>query len=177
MITSSAFTRRAALTALLLAAAGPALASSKKKEEKKGEKKGEGEGEGPPPEPIIKMLPFAAPIVENGRLVNYVFLNLSLKMAEGVPVTVMEGQEPILRDAIVRAAHRTPFNKADSYNAVDEPRLKAVVLREAAVLIGKGKIASVEITKQIARKQLPPPLPVKPGAPARVSAPTSSIIP
>lgn len=175
MITSSAFTRRAALVAVLLAAAGPALANSKKKEEKKGEKKGEGEG--PPPDPIVKMLPFAAPIVENGRLVNYVFLNLSLKMAEGVPVTVMEGQEPILRDAIVRAAHRTPFNKADSYNEVDEPRLKAVVLREAAVLIGKGKIASVEITKQIARKQLPPPVRAQPGQPARVSASTSAIIP
>lgn len=175
MTASSAFTRRAALAALMLAMASPALASSKKKEDKKEEKKGEGEG--PPPEPIIKMLPFAAPIVEDGRLVNYVFLNLSLKMAEGVPVTIMAGQEPVLRDAIVRAAHRTPFNKSDSYNEVDAPRLKAIVLREAAVLVGKGKVASVEITKQIARKQLPPPRPVQPGAPPRVMAPASNIIP
>jgi flagellar basal body-associated protein FliL len=156
MTSSSVLSRRTALAALLMAVASPALASSKKKEEKKGE------GEAPAPDPVIKMLPFAAPIVENGKLVNYIFLNLSLKMAEGVPVTVMEGQEPILRDAIIRAAHKTPFNKVDSYNEVDAVKLKAIVLREAATLVGKGKVASVEITKQIARKQLPPPLRTKP---------------
>ena len=162
MTASYVFTRRTALAALLMAVASPALASAKKKEEKKGE------GEAPAPDPIVKMQPFAAPIVENGKLVNYIFLNLSLKMAEGVPVTVMEGQEPILRDAVIRAAYRTPFNKADSYNEVDAVKLKALVLREAVTLVGKGKVASIEITKQIARKQLPPPRPAKPatGAPS-----------
>jgi hypothetical protein len=159
MTASSALTRRAALAAVLLAVAGPAFASSAKKKEGK-----EGGGEGPPPEAIVKMQPFAAPIVENGKLINYIFLNLSLKMAEGVPITVMEGQEPILRDAVVRAAYKTPFNKADSYNEVDAARLKAVVLSQAVALVGKGKVASVEITKQIARKQLPPPTRAKPVA-------------
>jgi hypothetical protein len=157
MTAPSVFTRRTALAVLLMAVASPALANSKKEEKK-------GEGEAPAPDPIVKMLPFAAPIVEDGKLVNYIFLNLSLKMAEGVPVTVMEGQEPILRDAVIRAAYRTPFNKAGSYNEVDAIRLKSVVLGEASRLIGKGKIASVEITKQIARKQLPPPMRVKPVA-------------
>jgi flagellar basal body-associated protein FliL len=156
MTASSVFSRRTALAALLMAVASPALASSKKKEEKKGE------GEAPAPEPVIKMQPFAAPIVEDGKLVNYIFLNLSLKLAEGVPVTVLAGQEPSLRDAIVRAAYRTPFNKADTYNEIDEVKLRAAVLREAATVVGKGKISSVEITKQIARKQLPPPRPAKP---------------
>lgn len=154
MTAPSAFTRRATLAALLVAVASPAFASSAKKDGKKGEGK---EGEGSAPDPVVKMLPFAAPIVENGKLINYVFLNLSLKMAAGVPVTEMEGQEPILRDAIVRAAHRTPFNKSDSYNEVDAAKLSTVVLSQVASQIGKGKVASVEITKQIARKQLPPP--------------------
>lgn len=166
MTASSAFTRRTALAVLLMAVASPALANSKKEEKK-------GEGEAPAPDPIVKMLPFAAPIVENGKLVNYIFLNLSLKMAGGVPVTVMEGQEPILRDAVIRAAYRAPFNKSGSYNEVDEVRLKSVVLGEAARLIGKGKIASVEITKQIARKQLPPPVRNKPTAPVTTTPPSS----
>lgn len=152
MIDHAALTRRAALAAVLLMAAGPALASSPKKKEGK-----EGEGEKAPEEPIVKIQPFAVPIVENGRLINYVFVTLSLKMAPEVPVTVMEGQEPILRDAIVRAAHKTGFMKADSYNEVDAAKLKAAVLREAASLVGKGKVASAEIVKQIPRKQLPPP--------------------
>ena len=170
MTASSVLTRRTALAALLMAVASPALANSKKKEEKKGE----GEGEGPPPEAIVKMQSFAAPIVENGKLVNYIFLNLSLKMAEGVPVTIMEGQEPILRDAIVRAAHKTPFNKADSYNEVDAAKLKAVVLSQIATQIGKGKVASVEITKQIARKQLPSPMRARPATTTASAPPPSS---
>lgn len=166
MTASSAFTRRTALAVLLMAVASPALANSKKEAKK-------GEGEAPAPDPIVKMLPFAAPIVENGKLVNYIFLNLSLKLAEGVPVTVMEGQEPVLRDAVIRAAYRAPFNKSGSYNEVDEARLKTVVLSEASRLIGKGKIASVEITKQIARKQLPPPVRNKPAAPVSAPPPSS----
>jgi hypothetical protein len=164
---SAVFTRRTALAALLMAVASPALANSKKEEKK-------GEGEAPAPDPIVKMQPFAAPIVEDGKLVNYIFLNLSLKMAEGVPVTVMEGQEPSLRDAVIRAAYRTPFNKADTYNEIDEVKLKSTVLGEASRLIGNGKIASVEITKQIARKQLPPPVRNKPDGPGLGAASPSS---
>lgn len=165
MTASSALTRRAALAAVLLAAAGPAFASSAKKKE------GKAEGEGSAPDPIVKMQPFAAPIIENGKLINYIFLNLSLKLAEGVPVTVMEGQEPILRDAVIRAAYKTPFNKADSYNEVDAVRLKAFVLSQTTTLLGKGKVASVEITKQIARKQLPPPRRAQPVTTTASTAP------
>jgi hypothetical protein len=152
--------------------ARPALANSKKEEKK-------GEGEAPAPNPILKMQPFAAPIVEDGKLVNYIFLNLSLMLAEGVPVSVMVGQEPILRDAVIRAAYRTPFNKAGTYNEIDSAKLKSVVLGEATRLIGKGKIASVEITKQIARKQLPPPMRTKPVATPSVPPPPrgSDIVP
>ncbi|HQR91582.1 MAG TPA: hypothetical protein PLH31_20370, partial [Caulobacter sp.] len=60
-------------------------------------------------------------------------------------------------DAIVKAAHRTPFTASDTYSEVDAVKLKAVVMREAATLVGKGKVVSVEITKQIARKQIPHP--------------------
>jgi hypothetical protein len=166
MTAPSVFTRRTALAALLMAVASPALANSKKEEKK-------GEGEAPAPDPIVKLLPFAAPIVEDGKLVNYIFLNLSLKLAEGVPVSVMEGQEPILRDAVIRAAYRSPFNKAGTYNEIDSAKLKSVVLGEASRLIGKGKIASVEITKQIARKQLPPPVRNKQAAPVSAPPPSS----
>jgi len=91
---------------------------------------------------------------------------MTLKMAPTVLVTAMEGQEPLLRDAVVKAAHRTPFTASDTYNEVDSVKLKAVVMREVAVLVGKGKVASVEITKQIARKQIS-----HPSGPRRATAP------
>jgi flagellar basal body-associated protein FliL len=143
----STLTRRATLGLVFVALASPAWASSEKKKE----------GEGAPPDPTVKIQPFAVPIIDGGKLVNYIFVNLTLKMAPEVPVTVLANQEPILRDAIVRAAHRTPFTKADSYNEVDPAKLQAAVMKEVATLVGKGKVASVEISKQIPRKQVPHP--------------------
>ncbi len=160
MTARSAFTRRLLLVAAMLAVAGPAFASGPPKKK---------EGEAAAPDPTIKLQPIAVPIIVDGKLLNYVFVNMTLKMAAAVPVTVMDGQEPLLRDAIVKAAHRTPFTASDTYIEVDSAKLKAVVMREAAALVGKGKVASVEITKQIARKQI-----LHPSGPRRPAAPASA---
>lgn len=159
MTAPSAFTRRFLVAAALLAMAGPALASAPPKKK---------EGEAAAPDPTVKLQPIAVPIIVGGKLLNYVFVNMTLKMAAAVPVTVMDGQEPLLRDAVVKAAHRTPFTAPDTYSEVDAVKLKAVVMREAATLVGKGKVVSVEITKQIARKQIP-----HPSGPKRAAAPAS----
>jgi hypothetical protein len=71
----------------------------------KKEKKKEGEGE-EAPDPVIKLQSMALPIIAGGKLINYVFLQMTITLKpEGVPVTVFEGKEPMLRDAIVREAH------------------------------------------------------------------------
>lgn len=148
--------RRAFLAASLALAATPAWASSPKKG-----KDGEGEAKA---DPVIKLQSLALPIVVDGRLVNYVFVQLSMTLKPEVPVTVFEGKEPMLRDAIVREAHSKPFVRPDSYTAIDEARLKASILRETNSLIGPGKAALVTIVKQTPRNFLAPP--PKPGAQA-----------
>jgi hypothetical protein len=148
MIARFALTRRSLIATALMAVASPALANGPPKKK---------EGEAAEPDPTIKLQPIAIPIIVDGKLPNYIFVNMTLKMGAAVPVTVMEGQEPLLRDAVVKAAHRTPFTASDTYVEVDAVKLKSVVMREAATLVGKGKVASVEITKQIARKQIPHP--------------------
>ncbi|WP_425999324.1 hypothetical protein [Caulobacter sp. DWR1-3-2b1] len=155
----SALTRRLLIAAAMLAVAGPALASGPPKKK---------EGEAAAPEPAVKLQPIAVPIIVDGKLLNYIFVNMTLKMAAAVPVTVMDGQEPLLRDAVVKAAHRTPFTASDTYVEVDAAKLKSAVMRETVILVGKGKVASVEITKQIARKQIP-----HPSGPKRAAAPAS----
>lgn len=152
--------RRFFLAAGFMALGSPALASES------GKKK---EGDGAPPDPKIKLQPIAIPIIVDGKLLNYIFVNLTLTLASAVPVTTMEGKEPFLRDAVVKAAHRTPFTAVDTYNEVDAEKLKLAVMREAAGLVGKGKVASVEITKQIARRQIP-----HPSGPRRAPAPASA---
>jgi hypothetical protein len=159
MTPPSSIARRALLLApLALLAATPALANDPKKKGK------DGEGEAAP-DPVIKLQSMALPIIVDGRLVNYVFLQSSITLKPEVPLTVFEGKEPMLRDAIVREAHSKPFMRPDSYVALDEARLKGSILRETNKLIGPGKVAMVTIIKQTPRNFVPPP--PKPGTQAR----------
>jgi hypothetical protein len=147
---------RRAVFALAALAATPAFARSSDKKKKEGE----GEGE-PEPDPTFKMKAMALPVVAKGRLINYVFVDMQLTFAPGVLPTVMAGKEPVLRDAIVRVAHRTPFTRPDSYMLLDEARLKAAVMQQAAILVGPRQIASVTIVKQVAKARVSPPRPAK----------------
>jgi len=163
-----AASRRAFLTASLALLATPAFARSAKKE-KKGGKEGEGEEA---PDPVIKLQSMALPVIANGKLVNYVFVQMTVTLKDGVPTTVFDEKEPVLRDAIVREAHAKPFVRPDSYVALDEGRLKASVLRQMNGLIGPGKVALVTVVKQTPRNFIPPP--PKPGTqpkPAPSAAP------
>ena len=149
MIRPSLIARRALLLApLALLAATPALANGPKKK---------GEEAEAAPDPVITLQSMALPVIVDGRLVNYVFLQSSITLKPGVLVTIFEGKEPILRDAIVREAHTKPFTRPDSYALLDEARLKASILREANALIGPGKVATVTIIKQTPRNFIPPP--------------------
>jgi hypothetical protein len=168
MIRPSPVARRAFLTASLALLATPALARSAKKE-KKGGKEGEGEEA---PDPVIKLQSMALPIIAGGKLVNYVFVQMTITLKPGVLVTVFDGKEPLLRDAIVREAHGKPFLRPDSYVALDEARLKASVLRETNSLIGSGKVALVTVVKQTPRNFVPPPS--KPGTQAKPAPPAAS---
>ncbi len=161
MTRPSLTSRRALLTASLALLATPAFARSAKKE-KKGGKEGEGEDT---PDPVIKLQSMALPIIASGKLINYVFVQTTITLKDGVPTTVFEGKEPILRDAIIREAHSKPFMRPDSYVAVDEARLKASILRETNGLIGPGKVATVALVKQTPRNFIAPP--AKPGTPVK----------
>lgn len=167
MTTRPTVSRRAALAlvAPLVLCAAPAFASGKEK------KKEGGEGEKEKEDPVIKLGSMALPIVDQGRLINYVFVDLSLTLPPTGDVTAFAGKEPLLRDALVRAAHKQPFNKPGSYVLLDEGKLKATVMREAAVLVGKGKVASVTVGKQTPRNFVPPPKPATPASKAAVSKP------
>jgi hypothetical protein len=160
MTRPSPIARRALLLApLALFVATPALAGHGKKKEGK-----EGEGE-EAPDPVVKLQSMALPVIAGGKLVNYVFVQMTVTLKPEVPLTVFEGKEPVLRDAIVREAHAKPFVRPDSYVALDEARLKASVLRQANGLIGPGKVALVTVVKQTPRNFVAPP--AKPGAQAK----------
>jgi hypothetical protein len=129
-------------------AASPALANAKKEKKEGGEQA---------LDPSYKLGSMTIPIFYNGRIVNYVFVAMTLTLTSGTEVQAFKDKEPALRDAIIRAAYRTPFTRGDTWKEVDGPRLTGFVMGQCASLFGKGKVASVEIVKQIPRQQLMPP--------------------
>ena len=119
------------LAALALSLAGPAAAS---------------EISSAPP-PTVLMSPLALPIVVDGKLVNYVFVTMRLGLSSKADPEATRAKEPYFRDALVRAAHRTPFVRPDNYAAIDEPKMTAALMRETAAIVGPGVVTSIKILR------------------------------
>lgn len=93
------------------------------------------------------------PIIAGGRIRNYVFVTISLTLGGGFTPEQMRAKEPYFRDALVRAAHRTPFVLADDWTQVDAPALCAAMMRIAPSISGPGSIASIQVALQAPRRR------------------------
>lgn len=123
-----------ALLAAVVALLAPAAASA-------------GEAASPSPVPTLLMSPLPLPVVEDGRLVNYIFVNLRLTLSPKADADKLREKEPFFRDALVRAAHRTRLAAANDNNRVDEPRLRAILLAESARIAGPGVVTGVQLVR------------------------------
>jgi hypothetical protein len=94
---------------------------------------------------FVDMAPVALPVVVDGRLVNYVFVDIRINLTSSADMTKLRDMEPYFRDALVRIGHRTPFTRYDDYTRLDEARLKASLFQQATAIGGAGAIASIEI--------------------------------
>ena len=101
-----------------------------------------------PNQPYMDLQPVGLPAIVHGRLVNYIFVDLRLVLAAGVDAAKLQEHEPFLRDALVHAATRSPFNPPQDGVHLDEARLKAEVMRDAAAEVGGGKVVAVEVRSQ-----------------------------
>jgi hypothetical protein len=137
--------RRALLTAPFALAAGGALATEEKKESK-------GDvGQ------YVDLQPVGLPIVAKGQLVNYVFVYIRINLTSAANAAKQREREPYFRDALVRAAHRTPFTLATDWTKIDEGKLTTALLREASAITGPGQIRSVVVTSQQPRRRVSTP--------------------
>jgi hypothetical protein len=92
------------------------------------------------------------PVIQDGRLVNYVFVHVRLNLAPGSNPVQLRTREPFFRDALVRAAHRTPFVIAGEPNKLDEAALKRTMMVEAAKIAGPRAVASVQVVDQAPKR-------------------------
>jgi hypothetical protein len=128
--------RRTALIAVALAAilaGGPTLAA---------------EPAAPATDQSVTLATVALPLVVDGQLANYVFVSVKLLLTPHADSLVLRDKEPYFRDALVRAAHRTPFVLRNDPNHLDDAKLKAAMYREAVALVGPGKIQGVVILSE-----------------------------
>jgi hypothetical protein len=95
----------------------------------------------------VEVGPVALPIILEGKLRNYVFVTLRLHLADGVDPDYWNDREPYLRDALVRAAHRTPFVIPGEWMRLDVAALKRTMLAEATRIAGPRVFTWVEVIK------------------------------
>ena len=95
------------------------------------------------PGQYVDLSPVALPVADNGRMKNYIFVSLRLNLRPGTDPSSVRQKEPYFRDALVRAAHRRPFSVAGDMTRIDEAQIRAVMLRQAAVIVGPGVVTSV----------------------------------
>ena len=107
----------------------------------------------PPADAVVNMTGVGLPVITDGRVRNYVFIVLKLHLGPGHTVEAVRAKEAYLRDALVKAGHRTPFVLPNTWVALDTAALSASLIRSADALIGKGAIARVEVVSQAARRR------------------------
>jgi hypothetical protein len=139
--------RRALIAALPLLAAGPVMAS----EEKKPEKNEIGQ--------YVDLASVALPIVVSGQLVNYVFVSVRVVLTSSANPSKLRTREPFFRDALVKAAHRTPFTNDADYTTIDVAKLQAVMLREARAIGGQENVRGITVLSQTPKQRVGLPKP------------------
>ncbi|MBU1326316.1 MAG: hypothetical protein KJ676_13880 [Alphaproteobacteria bacterium] len=93
------------------------------------------------------------PVIADGRLRNYVFVTLRLHLARGANAAVIRNKDAFFRDALVRAAHRTPFTVADDWTRLDPRTLAAALMQASTRIAGARQVARVEIVSQSPRRR------------------------
>ena len=111
------------------------------------------EPSGPAPAPTLNLAALGLPVIAEGRIRNYVFVNVRLHLAGGADPARVRPKEPYFRDALVRAAHRTPFTLADDWTRLDAAAIARSVMAAAPALVGRGVVRRVEIVSQTPQRR------------------------
>ena len=102
---------------------------------------------------VLNLPGMGLPIITDGRVRNYVFIVLKLHLGAGYTVEAVRAKEAHLRDALIRAGHRTPFVLPNAWVALDTATLSASLIRSASTLIGRGAVTRAEVVSQSPRRR------------------------
>ncbi len=99
------------------------------------------------PDPrIVEMTGIVVPVAREGRIANYLFLTIEVRVADGVDPWSVRERAHFMRDAVVRAVHRTSIASAGNVRDIDRARAEQVLLQAAVAAVPRS-IASVRVTR------------------------------
>lgn len=136
-----------ALSAPVIAAT-PALASAPKKKE--------GEA-AEPADKTVSIRAVGLPVIVDGRIRNYVFVNLKLHLAPEPKVEDIQAKEAFFRDALVRTGHGAPFTLPDDWNKLSDNKINAALMAIAGV-VAPHSVIKAEVTNQVPRRRVSGPV-------------------
>ncbi|MFW2343648.1 hypothetical protein [Brevundimonas sp.] len=120
-----------------LGVAGPALAS----------------GDDKPAAAVVNLQGVGLPVIADGRIRNYVFVSIRLHLSGSASMEAVRAKDAHFRDALVKAAHRTPFTLASDWSQLDPAALSRSLMAAATRIAGQGKVARVEVLHQAPRRR------------------------
>ncbi|MBI1360512.1 MAG: hypothetical protein GC155_09570 [Alphaproteobacteria bacterium] len=128
--------RRSLIFSLVLAACVPAALA-----ETGHGKEGEGKSEAPESREIarsIELRGLVFPVFEkNGKLDSYLFVNARMLVGPGKDPWKYREKAHFIRDAVIRAAHRTSFNVEGDHSKLDEDLAQRECLKAANDMLGE----------------------------------------
>ncbi|MBX9614538.1 MAG: hypothetical protein K2X25_02985 [Caulobacteraceae bacterium] len=112
-------------------------------------------GEPAAPKPVLPLdiAGIGLPIISEGRIRNYVFVTVRLTLGEGHTPDSLKSKVPYFRDALVRAAYRTPFVVANDWTRINDAAVNAMLMAAAPTLAGPGAVTRVEVALQSPRRR------------------------
>lgn len=124
---------RAALAALFIAAAAPsAMAADAKNSDV---------------ERFIVADNVITPVVRDGRLQNYLFVTVRVDLPDQGDVWRLRTRSAFLRDALLRAGHRTPLSDPKNDRLLNEAAALAAFRAAAIESLGSNGVKSVSIVQ------------------------------
>ena len=103
--------------------------------------------------PALNISGVGLPVIEGGRIRNYVFVSLRLHLGASKTPEQMRPKEAYFRDALVKAAHRTPFLVPGDWTRLDSAALQRSLLASANQIAGRGSVTRIEIISQAPRRR------------------------
>lgn len=100
------------------------------------------------PDPNVRLANVGVPIIQGGRVINYVFVAVKLNLTPKAVVVTIKEKEPFFRDRIVHVSHQVDFAEPGRTDRLDEAKFSKIMLKEFSDIAGKGMIASVEVALQ-----------------------------